>query len=156
MIQISAATTLCKIQIFSQMTTLKFLGKYPIISVKELSEDGVINLNGPTSNKKIKRMKGEGYLGRRKNEEGKIVYDVQKAPKEMKSRCEHNSSAKYFECCKLSDDTRLEIFEHFWRLNREAKRCFVSSLVLKSGTVQKKTENSDSRRSYSFKYNLKK
>lgn len=90
---------------------------------------------------KIKRMKGEGYLGRRKNEEGKIVYDFQKAPKEMKSRYEHNSSAKYFECCKLSDDTRLQIFEHFWRLNREAKRCFVSSLVLKSGTVQKKTEN---------------
>ncbi|CAK1599511.1 unnamed protein product [Parnassius mnemosyne] len=77
---------------------------------------------------KNKRMKGEGYLGRRKNEEGKIVYDVQKAPKEMKPRCEHNKNAKFFECYKLSDDSRLQIFKQFWLLNREAKRCFVTHL----------------------------
>lgn len=57
---------------------------------------------------KIKRLKGEEYCGRRKTEEGKIVFDVQKSKRTIKRRCScNNNNRRNFKCFNITEEKNI-------------------------------------------------
>ncbi|CAH1104328.1 unnamed protein product [Psylliodes chrysocephalus] len=110
--------------------------------------------NWTSEKQRIKRNKGEEYFGRRKTEQGKIIFDVPRASRQLKPRCSHTIST-FFKCSSVSDNLRQEIFTTYWKMSRQEKKCFVKALVLKKGVKQRRTVNPNSRRGNSFQYHLK-
>lgn len=105
---------------------------------------------------KTKRLKGEEYCGRRKNAEGKIVFDVKKGKRELKQRCLcTDKNKKSFKCSTVTDEKRKTLFEMFWRLNWGERKIFVNSLVDKKPVAQRKECNTDNRRNNSLTYHIK-
>lgn len=103
---------------------------------------------------KSKRMKGENYKGRRKAEDGKIVFDVERRQRHLKPRCEHNGQTKYFECHKITETERQHIFKKYWQLSWEGKRTWVQQTVLQKDIARRSCSGNNDRRQHTFKYNL--
>ncbi|CAH0719102.1 unnamed protein product, partial [Brenthis ino] len=59
---------------------------------------------------KYKRMKGDTYAGRRKTEEGKVIFDVPRRKRSVELRCCHTENSKYFQCHKVTDENRQSNF----------------------------------------------
>uniref|UniRef100_A0A6P7H3W8 Uncharacterized protein LOC114344053 n=1 Tax=Diabrotica virgifera virgifera TaxID=50390 RepID=A0A6P7H3W8_DIAVI len=110
--------------------------------------------NWTSEKKRLQRNKGEEYFSRRKTEQGKIVFDVPRASRQLKPRCNHTISA-FFKCSSVSDNLRQNIFTTYWNMSRPEKKCFIKALVLKKEVKQRRTDNPNSRRGSSFQYHLK-
>lgn len=103
---------------------------------------------------KIKRMKGESYEGRRKTDDGKIVFDITKRERSSKFRCSHTESSKYYKCFKVTEHNREQNFNQFWKLSWEGKRVWVKQTVRCQSVSRRKCSTVDARRHYTYKYTL--
>ncbi|XP_047036028.1 uncharacterized protein LOC124641835 [Helicoverpa zea] len=103
---------------------------------------------------KIKRMKGESYSGRRKTEDGKIVFDLEKNERSVQPRCDHNDSCKYFDCYKLTEEDRNMLFKNYWKLSWDTKKIWVQQTVQKLGVSKRKCSGNSFRRGNTFKYSF--
>ncbi|CAH0398941.1 unnamed protein product [Chilo suppressalis] len=103
---------------------------------------------------KIKRMKGDSYSGRRKTEDGKIVFDLEKNERSVQPRCDHNDRCKYFECYKLTEEGRNMLFKKYWKLSWETKKIWVQQTVQKQGVSIRKCSGNSFRRGNTFKYSF--
>uniref|UniRef100_A0A6P7GY85 Uncharacterized protein LOC114347948 n=1 Tax=Diabrotica virgifera virgifera TaxID=50390 RepID=A0A6P7GY85_DIAVI len=119
---------------------------------------GVCNRNEWKRNKmQALREKGKSYIGRvrRKN---KKDGEVEKKERKMGPRCKSSSckTCKKRFCPEISDETRKEIFIHFWSvLNWDQRRACVASLVDCVPPKQKRRIESGDRRGATFHYFLK-
>ncbi|XP_022187517.2 uncharacterized protein LOC111046305 [Nilaparvata lugens] len=103
------------------------------------------------------REKGKSYIGRvrRKN---KKEEEVEKKERKMGPRCKSSfcKTCKKRFCPEISDETRKEIFTHFWSvLNWDQRRACVASLVDCIPPKQKRRIESGDRRGATFHYFLK-
>lgn len=103
---------------------------------------------------KIKRMKGEIYSGRRKTEDGKIVFDLERHQRRVQPRCDHNDHSKYFDCYKLTEEARNMLFKKYWKLSWETKKIWVQQTVQKQGVSRRKCSGNSYRRGNTFKYSF--
>lgn len=112
---------------------------------------------------KIKREKGQEYLGRKK-EDG-IWSQIKKSKRKMGPRCCCKLSTTVFkksqqlQCYKLTEEDRHEIFTKFWdRMNWSQRRTFVNLQVKNEQTKRhrNRVDEQKSRRNFSSKYFLNK
>ncbi|XP_045485486.1 uncharacterized protein LOC110999393 isoform X1 [Pieris rapae] len=111
---------------------------------------------------KIKRMKGEEYVGYRRdrkvqgNEKFKVLHDIPRPAREMAPRCTSIfcTKSKIRGCPNLTDDERQDIFSKFWKnMTWDQRKQYVVSNVLICERKQIK-KTIDSRRSESKQYFL--
>lgn len=106
-----------------------------------------------------KREKGQDYLGKKKDGE-KWKYNVKKTKKVMKERCTCRYGTKHpkLNCHLLTEADRQKIFDAFWSLQWSEKKLFVEMSTERGFTERPRNRNVDdsSRRTYSYKYFLKK
>ncbi|CAH1099611.1 unnamed protein product [Psylliodes chrysocephalus] len=106
---------------------------------------------------KIKRMKGEEYLGyTRKNKKWK--HNKIRSEREIKERCDgkHCGKTKVYLCNSVTNEKRNQIFENFWKdLTWDQKKMFVINNVEKTEPKRRKTENKETQKSNSFFYYLR-
>lgn len=103
---------------------------------------------------KNNRMKGKTYEGRRKTDDGKVVFDVKRQERNVKARCEHNDRSKFFECHKITEDMRQHIFKKYWKLSWEGKKVYIQQTVQKQKVARRKCSDNNNRREHTFKYNF--
>uniref|UniRef100_A0A6P7F0J9 Uncharacterized protein LOC114324759 n=1 Tax=Diabrotica virgifera virgifera TaxID=50390 RepID=A0A6P7F0J9_DIAVI len=109
-----------------------------------------------TEQSKEKRMKGEEYSGRGKNEAGQIMYDIKRPKREMKSRCLCKPKNKsVFQCHRITEKIRKTIFIDYWLLNWEERRILIRQLVDNRNVSRRKVESENVRRKGSLYYHLK-
>ncbi|KAG8270463.1 hypothetical protein J6590_108428 [Homalodisca vitripennis] len=105
---------------------------------------------------KAKRMKGEEYFGRRKNEDGKTVYDVKRSKRELKPRCLCKPKSKsVFQCHTVTEEIRKNIFNDFWLLNWEERRILAKQLVDNRSVSHRRVDSDNVRRKGSLYYHSK-
>lgn len=109
------------------------------------------------------RLKGDAYIGFKRDASGKYKQIVEKEKRKLGQRCDgHTRTAsrgprQKFECTALSEEERKSIFNHFWSLNSwEAKKVLVSTLVsyTKPKCRRKSTLPEESRKQIGFQYHL--
>lgn len=104
---------------------------------------------------KIKRMKGQNYIGYTRTRDGRVTHEKQR-PARMSLICnsEHCLKNRRY-CTQFSKDYTEQIFSKFWDLSWEQKKVYVCTLV---DYAPKKRAYTDgpSRRSGTFIYHLKK
>lgn len=108
---------------------------------------------------KTARKHGKAYKGKKKSEDGKWKYDVEKKAKEMKPRCKcKNKENGKVQCVKLTEEDRKKNFDEYWKLDWEAKKVYIKFLTKKIPTARERDrkENAKSRRKWSNQYYLKK
>ncbi|KAK0138536.1 hypothetical protein N1851_024948 [Merluccius polli] len=96
---------------------------------------------------KRRRMRGQSYLGREKNE------FINKEQRKMEGRCLAESCQKSskLHCTEIDEGTREEIFKYFWgKLYWKERKIYVKSLVEVSDVKRRRTEAVQSRRSASL------
>lgn len=113
----------------------------------------------PRNLNKELRMKGEGYLGYRrdrkakKTEKFKVKHDVFKPARSMKPACTSSfcKKSKLRACDIINEEQRQHLFTTFWKtMNWEQRRSFICSHVM---VVEKKiTKNPESKRTESRSY----
>lgn len=99
---------------------------------------------------KIKRMNGESYSGRRKTEDGKILFDLEKNERSVQPRCDHNDRCKYFDCYKLTEEGQNMLFKKYWKLSWETKKIWVQQTVQKQGVSKRKVSGNSFRRGNTY------
>lgn len=110
---------------------------------------------------KLKRMKGESYIGFRrvdKKSTNKIKQDVQRSERVMGATCESRQCKKCSTrfCDQITQAEREQIFYDFWKnMSWDTKKMYVCSTVEVTNTKQSTTINKISKRSNSFFYFLK-
>lgn len=103
----------------------------------------------------MKRLKGEEYLGRRKNEEGQTVFDVKRDKREVKPRCLCSTEKKtVFQCYRVTEEMREKMFRNFWSLTWGERKILVQLLVDRRSVLRRRVESSNSRRKGSLFYYL--
>lgn len=112
-----------------------------------------------TTEEKLKRQKGDAYLGRKKDVEGNWIYDVHRNKRQIKVRCNCKLSTnnKGLRCKSVSEDERKEIFTKFWTFSWKEKRIYVQMLcdLKKIQRARDRKETEKSRRSNSIEYHFK-
>lgn len=106
---------------------------------------------------KLKRMKGEEYLGfTRKNNKWK--HNKIRKERKIKERCDgkHCEKTKVYFCNKVTNEKRSQIFQNFWTdLTWDQKKMFVVNNVEKTEPKRRKTETKETQKSNSFIYYLR-
>lgn len=108
-------------------------------------------------NMHLRRMKGEEYIGFHKN--GKhIEQNVPRPSRKLGSPCTSKfcEKAKNRFCNKFDINQRLDIFNRFWAASWSEKKTYACNTVFMV-PIKRKTNQlaADSRRTYTFQYNLK-
>ncbi|XP_063749802.1 uncharacterized protein LOC134871130, partial [Eleginops maclovinus] len=96
---------------------------------------------------KRRRMRGQSYLGRKKNE------FINKEERKMEGRCLAESCQKSskLHCTEIDEGKREEIFKYFWgKLDWKERKIYVKSLAEVSDVKRRRTEAVQSRRSASL------
>uniref|UniRef100_A0A6P7G4L6 Uncharacterized protein LOC114335877 n=1 Tax=Diabrotica virgifera virgifera TaxID=50390 RepID=A0A6P7G4L6_DIAVI len=110
------------------------------------------------SRQKLKREKGENYLGRKK-EHGEWKYDVKKQGRSLKPRCSCVPSNKnqQLKCSTITDNQREHAFNKFWTWTWAEKKMYIKTLVVFEAPKRKRDRKNEdvSRRSKTVKYYLK-
>lgn len=85
-------------------------------------------------------MRGEEYKGRRQSDEGRtILFDVKKPKRALKPRCSCKITKRNkFKCETIKEETRKQIFEHFWKLDWGQRKIEICHLV-DSKSIQQQT-----------------
>lgn len=101
------------------------------------------------------RERGESYLGKKK-ENGTWKYNLLKQPRtlQVSCNCKLSKNKSTLQCRKLEEVERNDIFKRFWEFTWKEKKVFVKSHVSVYQTVRKRSDNENSRRSYSNKFYL--
>lgn len=103
---------------------------------------------------KIKRMKGQAYLGFTRDKDGKVSQNKQRPSRNLvtcdSDRCLKNRSY----CSSISKEDSEKLFTNFWSLSWPEKKGYVLSLVDKIAKKRSYTAG-PSRRSFTFIYQLK-
>ena len=118
--------------------------------------------NGPRTNARklnyARRMKGDEYYGYKRTKTNEQTY---KSAEKRRSKamgpacgssfCEKSTVRK---CETITDEQRQNVFDMFWKnMNWEQRKTYVANLVDVETPKQRKTED-ESRREYSYRYNL--
>lgn len=106
---------------------------------------------------RLKRMKGEEYLGYTRTTDGKVFHNKMRQPKTMGPPCTSSKCVKYKTrfCNTINLERRNSIFHKFWKeLEWDQKKIYVTSLMKKRNTVRKFVPG-DSRRSFTYEYFLR-
>ncbi|KAL5237055.1 hypothetical protein ACI65C_004465 [Semiaphis heraclei] len=110
---------------------------------------------------KIKRLKGESYIGYRRKEKDNtfnILHDTPREGRNLGPPCQSKVCEKWKTrfCLDIKNEERLDIFKNFWSMTSwREKQIFVLSLVEKVIPKQRTTESATSRRNGSYFYYLK-
>lgn len=102
-------------------------------------------------------MLGEDYLGYSKPANSKMEQNVIRPAREMGERCNSDfcRRSKLRGCDRLTEETRLEIHQHFWkRLNWDQRKVYVANHVKRTNTARKSKSSEDSRRGETLFYFL--
>lgn len=105
---------------------------------------------------KIAREKGQEYKGRKKTDDGKWTFCMDRPKRKMKEiKCKCKGKAFY--CSLLSEKDKKNIFKDFWSLSWKEKRMYVRGITEIHGTqrARDRKQEGKSRRSASCKYFLK-
>lgn len=103
---------------------------------------------------KVKRMKGENYLGYTRTRDGKVSHNVQRdSRKSVHCESEYCLRNKRF-CSSISIEDSQKLFSKFWSLSWDEKKVYVCSLVDYNPKKRSYTAG-PSRRSGTFIYQLK-
>ncbi|CAB0007705.1 unnamed protein product, partial [Nesidiocoris tenuis] len=110
---------------------------------------------------KMKRLRGEPYVGFRRAEKGstkRIIHDVPRDGRTMGPTCDslHCRKVKTRACNSITEEERQKIFDDFWKvMTWDFKRMFVCSTVsAESKKQQTRTQGPVSRRQASLFYHL--
>ena len=90
-------------------------------------------------NRKIKklRMKGEAYLGMKKEEDGKWTQDRERPKRQLLPRC----NCVKFKCSEVTEEQRTTISNNFWQdMTWEEKKVYVRTLVLCSEVKRRRSD----------------
>lgn len=102
---------------------------------------------------KLRRMKGKNYNGLKKHE-GKWTQSNSRPARKMKNACDCKSAK--FECRKLTEDARREIYNNFWQnLNWEQRKVYIAGLVTKVPPTSRRQNIEISRRNNTLNYHLR-
>lgn len=104
---------------------------------------------------KILREQGKEYIGR-KVINGKVTEFVKRPKREMKDitcKC----LGKTFQCRRLSETDKKNIFAEFWRLSWNERKVFIRSMtdINLTQRTRDRLNESSSRRNFSFKFHLR-
>jgi len=83
------------------------------------------------------RVKGKGYKGFKKNNEGKYEYSVSKAPQFLGPTACLQSCQKSKQCKDFSEEQRQDIVEGYWEMDWNQKKVFVSNMVDSRKLIEK-------------------
>lgn len=106
---------------------------------------------------KLRRMRGEEYLGYTRTRDGKVSHNKIREPKKLGPPCTSTKCLKFKTrfCNTITLDERSSIFQNFWReLDWDQKKIYITSLMKKKATARKFVPG-ESRRSFTYEYFLR-
>ncbi|XP_074031855.1 uncharacterized protein [Leptinotarsa decemlineata] len=98
---------------------------------------------------KLKRLRGESYIGYTRSKKGIIRHDKEREKIRMKGRCCHNEASrkktsKSFLCHQVTEGLRKKSFDYFWSFqNWDLRKSYLRGLVSTTHIKRRRKENSN-------------